>query len=352
MDVRIKDTFWRLIKSIPLNGTNSLLRIRCHKYRCKACGRYFNNRIPGIQRWSRVTEPLKRAVFALYNKGYSCKDIAEETHIGVSSVERYYHQMLEHKSGHWKNRPCPRVLGIDEHRFTRRQGFLTTFCDLGKMRIFDLAKGKSEADLTSFLQTLQGRERVRVVCIDLNSGYRQLVRKWFPNARIVADRFHVIRLVNEHFSELCKTLDETSLKYGRGRLLRLFLRRPDRLTPKQKARLDMYLSTHPVHQGLYNFMQACNALLRTAGQNARSCRKCVQELLEKLRQLREIAFAPLKTLGNTLTTWQEEVARMFRFSRNNGITEGFHRKMKLIQRRAYGFRSFENYRLRVRVLCG
>lgn len=33
------------------------------------------------------------------------------------------------------------------------------------------------------------------------------------------------------------------------------------------------------------------------------------------------------------------------------ITEGFHRKMKLIQRRAYGFRNFENYRLRIRVLC-
>ena len=50
--------------------------------------------------------------------------------------------------------------------------------------------------------------------------------------------------------------------------------------------------------------------------------------------------------------WKGEIARMFRFSKNNGITEGFHRKMKLIQRRAYGFRNFENYRLRVRVLCG
>ncbi|HBI2948300.1 TPA: transposase [Legionella pneumophila] len=39
-------------------------------------------------------------------------------------------------------------------------------------------------------------------------------------------------------------------------------------------------------------------------------------------------------------------------SQSNGITEGFHRKMKLIQRRAYGFRNFENYRVRVRVLCG
>ncbi|MGL5742571.1 MAG: transposase, partial [Legionella sp.] len=43
---------------------------------------------------------------------------------------------------------------------------------------------------------------------------------------------------------------------------------------------------------------------------------------------------------------------MWRFSKSNGITEGFHRKMKLIQRRAYGFRKFENYRVHVKVLCG
>ncbi|HHY7018036.1 TPA: transposase [Legionella pneumophila] len=41
----------------------------------------------------------------------------------------------------------------------------------------------------------------------------------------------------------------------------------------------------------------------------------------------------------------------YTITKNNGITEGFHRKMKLIQRRAYGFRNFENYRLRVKVLC-
>ena len=38
-------------------------------------------------------------------------------------------------------------------------------------------------------------------------------------------------------------------------------------------------------------------------------------------------------------------------TKTNGITEGFHRKMKLIQRRAYGIRNFENHRLRIRVLC-
>ncbi len=46
-----------------------------------------------------------------------------------------------------------------------------------------------------------------------------------------------------------------------------------------------------------------------------------------------------------------EIARMWRFSRNNGITEGFHTKMEMISRRAYGFKNFDNYRLRVRACC-
>jgi transposase len=43
---------------------------------------------------------------------------------------------------------------------------------------------------------------------------------------------------------------------------------------------------------------------------------------------------------------------MWRFTKSNGITEGFHTKMEMISRRAYGFRNFENYRLRVLALCG
>ena len=58
------------------------------------------------------------------------------------------------------------------------------------------------------------------------------------------------------------------------------------------------------------------------------------------------------TLAKTLSEWTEEIACMWRFTRNNAITEGFHRKMKLIQRRAYGFRSVSNYRLRVIAQCG
>jgi hypothetical protein len=49
------------------------------------------------------------------------------------------------------------------------------------------------------------------------------------------------------------------------------------------------------------------------------------------------------TTGATKSDW--------RFTRNNSITEGFHTKMELINRQAYGFRNFSNYGMRVKVLC-
>lgn len=62
--------------------------------------------------------------------------------------------------------PCPPVLGIDEHFFTRRLGYATTFCDLKGHKVFDVVLGRSEAALESCLQKLPGKEWVRVVCMD------------------------------------------------------------------------------------------------------------------------------------------------------------------------------------------
>ena len=60
----------------------------------------------------------------------------------------------------------------------------------------------------------------------------------------------------------------------------------------------------------------------------------------------------MQTLAATFQNWREEIARMWRCPKNKGITGGFHRKMKLIQCSAHGFRNFQNDRLRVIAACG
>ena len=53
----------------------------------------------------------------------------------MATIERYFRQGLERQFAEWHARRCPRLLGIDEHFFTREKGFATTLCDLRNDKI-------------------------------------------------------------------------------------------------------------------------------------------------------------------------------------------------------------------------
>jgi transposase len=209
--------------------------------------------------------------------------------------------------------------------------------------------GRSEKALEPFLRNLPGKEGVWVICMDLAEHYRAIARKHFPRALIVADRFHVIRLVNQHFITAWAHLDPQGRK-SRG-LLSLVRRHPENLKPPQVLRLREYLDRHPVFAAVYAFKQKLVRLLLFKTINQRKAKRLIPIFLRYIEELKASPLPSLATLGQTLWDWREEIARMWRFKKSNGITEGFHNKMEMISRRAYGFRNFENYRLRVRVLC-
>jgi transposase len=264
-------------------------------------------------------------------------------------VERWFQDFLRREAAQRSGAPCPRVLGIDEHFFSRRQGYATTFCDLRGHKVFDVVLGRSEASLERYLQRLPGKDQVRVVCMDLASVYRALVRKHFPNARIVADRFHVIRLINHHFLAFWRELDPTGCK-NRG-LLSLMRRHRHNLTPTQQHRLALYLAQYPAMDLIYRFKQRLCYLLLKRHKTRKHCQKLAPRFLRAVYELRQSGLPQLVQLGETLNSWSGEIASMWRFTRSNGITEGFHTKMEVLQRQAYGFRNFESYRLRVKVMC-
>jgi len=223
-------------------------------------------------------------------------------------------------------------------------------CDLRHHKVYDVVLGRSEAALEADFQRLEGKAEVRLVCMDLASHYRALVRKHFPNARIVADRFHVIRLINHHFLACWRELDPTGSK-NRG-LLSLMRRHRHKLTPDQQTRLRAYLAQHPALELIYRFKQRLCYLLLKKHRTRKQCESLAPRLLRAIDQLRQAGLAQLVSLGETLHAWAAEIAAMWRFTRNNGITEGFHTNMELINRQAFGFRNFQNDRLRVKVLCG
>lgn len=347
--VRKKAAFIRNVRHESYGHTNTILRFKAYKFYCTRCARYFNQQFPGIGKYQRSTARLHAQVFYQHTEGVSQKSLAVNFNLGKSTVERWYHCYYLREVKELKSHLCPEVLGIDEHFFTRKQGYVTTLCDLRNHRIFDLVKGRSPGELAHYFEQLPNKERVKVICMDLSSSYRHVAQKYFPHAQIVADRFHVIRLLHHQCLQTYQEIDPR-IKHQRG-IIAALRTKPENLSPQRQQKRDDYLNQHPAINAIYQFKQQIHGLLMKKTSKAKRCRRLIPVFLNMIKQLKQSPFKRLVRLGKTFTQWKDEIACMWRFTKNNGITEGFHRKMKLIQRRAYGFRNFENYRLRVKVLC-
>ncbi len=109
-----------------------------------------------------------------------------------------------------------------------------------------------------------------------------MVRKHFPNARIVADRFHVIRLVNHHFLACWRDIDPTGAR-NRG-LLSLMRRHRHNLSAEQQTRLSLYCNGFPALELIYRFKQKLSYLLLKKHRTRKQCVVLVPRLLRAVYQ--------------------------------------------------------------------
>lgn len=345
--VKIKATHRRTLKHTRQGNQVMTLHLKAPKYYCQQCNRYFRHRFQGVRPRYRSSEAFRLEVFEAHDGGVTQRKISRTHNVSPATVERWYQGQCELRRSEMSNQPCPRVLGIDEHFFTRKRGYATTMVDLKNHKVFDVALGRSEPSLRRYLRRLPGKDAVQVIVMDLSETYRRIARRYFPNATIVADRFHVIRLVNQHFLRVWQQHDPQGRK-NRG-LLSLMRRHAWHLSDEQRENLDRYLRDYPVLRALYEAKQRLTRYLLLKTLNRKTARRKLPGFLKLIEQLKA---SPLHSLARTLTSWLEPIVAMWRFSKSNGITEGFHTKMEMMTRRAYGFRNFENYRLRVLTHCG
>jgi transposase len=319
------------------------------RFKCQNCKHRFWEVPPGTIKYARRTENFKKQIAKTALHGHDNKRVAKDFTVGQATVQRDVNHFTKLEVKKKSSQRCPRVLGIDEHYFTKRKGFATTLCDLGKHRVYDVVLGRSDLALDPFFRRLQHKDRCKVVLMDLSSTYRSIIKKHFPNAMIVADRFHVIRLLIQRFNEVWKILDETGRKDFA--LISLFRRRIHHLKPEQQLKFHQYLRSKPGLVAVYDFRNEIHDLLAQRNLSKKKMRRTIKQYFRFIKELETSPFKPLHSLAQTFKDWQEEILRMLRFSKSNGITEGFHNKMEVIARRAYGFRNFNNYRQRVLLQC-
>lgn len=350
VNLRKKERFNRVFKHHSIGLAKSVLLIQTYKFYCRDCGKYFNQRLPGVQPYQRVTEPLKDEISIKHHHGHSILTVSRDLSIGQATVGRYYKRYLQREFNEHKNASVPKILGIDEKKFSKKLGYQTTLVNLQRHTVYDITLGRTESNLGKYLQTLPDRSNCKVIVMDLSETYRSIAKNYFPNAMIVADRFHVVRLINHHFLKTWSQLDGVGRK-NRGLMYLMRMHEWSQMKEKSRRNLNRYLKENPVVKAIYDFKQELMKLILTRVYGKSQAREQIPKFLDAIRALKMSNFGNLETLGNTLDEWKDEIVRMWRFSKTNSITEGLHRRMDEIQNRAYGMHNFNNFRIRVKAYC-
>ncbi len=118
-------------------------------------------------------------------------------------MERIIHERFQLKISDTLNYPPPLMIDFDEHTIHKGEHSPLQIADLDNYRIYNIIEGRSLRQVERKFKSYRERNNVKMVCMDLSSSYRAIIEKSFPNATIVVDHFHVIRMFEYHFIELC-----------------------------------------------------------------------------------------------------------------------------------------------------
>lgn len=331
------------IKDAPVRGILFIIQIHKRRFKCELCRKVFTEAITGIRSGHRSTERLKRNILWACTKFKSIKDVCVDLRVSPSMVYKVFYKHLEIEVKRKINYEWPKTIGIDEHKLFKRktlkEPFVTMFVDYNHKRIRELVHGRTYGTLVEGVGHIRGRNNVKNVILDLSDTYKTFSKGYFPNAKLIADKFHVLRLLNPHLNKRRKQITGDK----RTNPIRfLLLKNRNKLSREQKYALTVWLDHYPDVKELYWAKESLHKLYRCHGTNWAS------RILTKLTDnLAHSKLPELKTLRRTLVKWRKEILNYFEGRLTNARTEGFNRKAKLVQRMGYGYKSFRNYRLRL-----
>lgn len=338
----VHDRRWVNVQDQPIRGSGIYLRILKRRFRCPSCKKVFTEPIPGIRKGFKTTERYRRGIKWACENFKDLKSVQKAFGCSAGLVYKTFYEQLAIKLREKSNNPWPTRIGIDEHSWLRgRTGrsFVSLVVDYDNKRIFEAVEGKTALGLNENLAHIPGRERVKEVALDLCDPFKKFAREMFPNARIVADHFHVVRLLNPALNK-ARTQITGDKRSHPGR--RLLLLNGSRLEYFERRALHQWLDHHPKLKELYFFKEALHKLYRIRGFN-----KAARALIKLTDQMALSNIDEIKTLRRTLMSWRNEILNYFINKTTNARTEGYNNLAKLLQKRAFGFRSFFNYRLRL-----
>jgi transposase len=254
-----------------LRDKQVLLMLVKRRFRCYFCGKVFTepDEVFGRRRRSscRFREYLGQE--ALHQ---TVRRTAQKERVGEGLVRRCVAEEVGRLLRARGAKETPQFMGLDEYSVSGRRLYHTAICDLVYGAVMDVVEGQGQQRVKEYLDKLSQPERVKAVAMDMHEPFRQAVRMCLPGAKVVADKFHLIRHVN---AVVDKVRSKTQGGNSRGKRQDLFhsrytlLKGMERLADWEKERLKRLFSRYPELKKAWELKERFRSWYRETGNRQR-----------------------------------------------------------------------------------
>ncbi len=278
----------------------------------------------------------------------SLKDAASLAGVGWDTVKRIFKSDMAKEAGRINLKEVE-LLAIDEVYLGRLHKFITLVIDWQSGRVLYVAKGRGEDALRPFFRRLRlAKARIKAVATDLSAAYAAAVIKHLPGALLVADRFHIIKLMNEKIDELRRSLQRETTIMGRTAIKGtryLLLRGRENLRPEQLPQLEEALKLNEPLSIAYYLKEELRHLW-----SYRDITKMTAFFDQWCQRATDSGVPILATMAATLQRFRSAILNGWVYPISNGKIEGINNKIGAMQRMHYGLRDFSFLSLRILTL--
>jgi transposase len=321
-----------------INGKKVYLEIHGRqRWKCKHCGRTFTQELKIIKPRSRLTNYAEKLVLWLLSS-MSFKAISKLLKISYGKAKRI---LMEAKTipdllQSAINGAEKLHLGIDEHSF-KHQEMVLIITDVKAKKVLEVLKDDRIATLEAFLSEIPPH-KVKEVCIDMKEAFRKVASKFFPEANVVVDHFHVIADANKRMDE-ARRIEQDVRHKGKVRIpKKIFLIARENLSDRGRQKVDELLKTYPNLKGFYWAKERLRDVYKARDKNEAA--KLLDLIIMNLKASDD---AELYRWGNTLKRWRQPILNYFDNKTTNAYTEGCNTKVKMLKRISFGLRNVEVY---------
>lgn len=331
----------QLVLDLPIRLKRVGLQIQRKRYKCRECGSTFWEPLDSVDDKRKMTKRLVEAI-ERQSLDKTFVDVAESVGVDEKTVRNVFRDYVQRKEQEYKFE-TPKWLGIDEIHIIRKPRLILT--NVEKRTIYDIKPNRNKETVIKRLSEISDRHYIEYVTMDMWQPYKDAVKTVLPHAKIVVDKFHVVRMANQALESVRKALRANMTAKERRTLMReryILLKRKHELNERELFLLTTWLDNLPDLKEAYELKEEFYWIWDTPS-SAEGIQRYYYWLSRYASSSVKNAY---KDLVKAVDNWQDEIFTYFDKRLTNAYTESINSIIRQIERMGRGY-SFDALRAKV-----